>query len=147
MSNCKARLSPLSKLIRYGNNSVEIRETAELVRIRRRSRTGRSPCPSGDPRLRPRRPAGPCGSVSASLGHVARRRDRLDEALNRYRTAASLFEVLQDSSAVGQLLAEAGRLSIVRGRYSEAVTDLRAAAERVSSDLRRFSIAKFAQAL
>ena len=36
---------------------------------------------------------------------------------------------------MGQLLAEAGRLSIVRGRYSEAVTDLRAAAERVSSDL------------
>ncbi|MDX6389117.1 MAG: hypothetical protein QOJ73_180 [Streptosporangiaceae bacterium] len=69
------------------------------------------------------------------LGHVARHRDQLDDALNRYRTAASLFEVLQDSSAVGQLLAEAGRLSIVRGRYSEAVRDLRAAAERVSSDL------------
>ncbi len=69
------------------------------------------------------------------LGHVARRRDMLDEALQRYRTAASLFEVLQDSSAVGQLLAEAGRLSIVRGRYSEAVTDLRAAAERVANDL------------
>jgi tetratricopeptide (TPR) repeat protein len=68
------------------------------------------------------------------LGHVARR-DRPDEALQRYRTAASLFEVLQDSSAVGQLLAEAGRLSIIRGRYAEAVTDLRAAAERASSDL------------
>ncbi len=69
------------------------------------------------------------------LGHVARLRNRPNEALQRYRTAASLFEVLQDSAAVGQLLAEAGRLSIARGRYAEAVTDLRAAAERASSDL------------
>ncbi len=69
------------------------------------------------------------------LGHIARRRNQPIQALNRYRTAASLFEVLEDSSSVAQLLAESGRLAMTTGRYNEAVTDLRAAAERAPSDL------------
>jgi tetratricopeptide (TPR) repeat protein len=69
------------------------------------------------------------------LGHVARQRHDADQALDRYRAAASLFEVLEDSSSVAQLLADAGRLSITSGRHGEAVTDLRGAAERAPSDL------------
>jgi tetratricopeptide (TPR) repeat protein len=69
------------------------------------------------------------------LGHIARRRNRPVDALRRYRTAASLFEVLEDSSSVAQLLAESGRLSMTTGQYTDAVTDLRAAAERAPSDL------------
>lgn len=66
------------------------------------------------------------------MGHVARLRLRPYEALERYRAAARLFEVLEDSYSVSQLLAEAGRLSISIGRFAEAVTDLRAAAERAN---------------
>jgi tetratricopeptide (TPR) repeat protein len=69
------------------------------------------------------------------IGSVAVQRHQADEALRRYRVAASLFEVLEDSSSVAQLLAEAGRLSIASRRYTEAVTDLRAAAERAPADL------------
>ena len=69
------------------------------------------------------------------LGHIASRRNRPAEALQRYRTAASLFEVLEDSSSVAQMLAESGRLSMTTGQYTDAVIDLRGAAERESSDL------------
>jgi tetratricopeptide (TPR) repeat protein len=67
------------------------------------------------------------------IGHIARRRQQPKEALLRYRAAARLFEVLEDSTSVSQLLAEAGRLSIAVGRYGEAVKDLRAALERAPS--------------
>lgn len=69
------------------------------------------------------------------IGHIEWQRNEPDKALHRYRSAARFFEVLEDSSAVGHLLAEAGRLSVSCGRYAEAVNDLRAAAERTSDDL------------
>jgi tetratricopeptide (TPR) repeat protein len=69
------------------------------------------------------------------IGHVAQQRGEPDKALLGYRTAARFFEVLEDSAAVGQLLADAGRLSVSCGRYTEAVRDLRAAAERAPDDL------------
>jgi tetratricopeptide (TPR) repeat protein len=69
------------------------------------------------------------------LGEVAQERSQPDEALEHYRTAAGLFEVLQDSAAVGKLLAAAGRLSLARGLHNDAVTDLRAAIVRIPGDL------------
>ena len=68
------------------------------------------------------------------LGHIDRQRNHPAGALKRYRMAASLFEVLEDSSSVAQMLAESGRLAVTAGQYTEAVTDLRAAAERAPSD-------------
>lgn len=68
------------------------------------------------------------------LGQVARQRHEPDKAMRRYRTAARLFQVLDDSTGVAFVLAEAGRLSIVTGRHAEAVADLRAAAERAPDD-------------
>lgn len=68
------------------------------------------------------------------LGRVAQKNCQADEALRRYHVAAGLFEALQDSASVAETLAEAGRLSIERGRYAEAVTDLRAAAGRAPAN-------------
>jgi tetratricopeptide (TPR) repeat protein len=74
------------------------------------------------------------GGAERVLGQVARSRGDSSGALERFRTAARLFEVVEDKSAVAQLLAEAGRLAIARSRYAEAVGDLRAAAERAPGD-------------
>ena len=68
------------------------------------------------------------------LGQVSRLRSDPQRALLRFRTAARLFEVIEDKSAVAQLLAEAGRLCVIRGHYAEAVGDLRAAAERAPGE-------------
>jgi tetratricopeptide (TPR) repeat protein len=68
------------------------------------------------------------------LGQVSRIRGDPQGALLRFRTAARLFEVIEDKAAVAQLLAEAGRLSVLRGHYAQAVSDLRAAAERAPGD-------------
>jgi tetratricopeptide (TPR) repeat protein len=69
------------------------------------------------------------------LGEVARARHKIGDALAHYRTAASLFEVLQDSASVGRLLAAAGRLSLAHGQHAAAVTDMRAAIARIPGDL------------
>jgi tetratricopeptide (TPR) repeat protein len=69
------------------------------------------------------------------LGHIARQRNLPALALRRYRTAASLFEVLEDSASVARMLAASGSLSMVIGQYSDAETDLRAAAGRAPLDL------------
>jgi tetratricopeptide (TPR) repeat protein len=69
------------------------------------------------------------------LGEVAQARRKIDDALAHYRTAASLYEVLQDSAGVGRLLAAAGRLSLACGRHAAAVTDMRAAIGRIPKDL------------
>lgn len=69
------------------------------------------------------------------LGEVAEKRGKADAALDHYHTAASLFEVLQDSAAVGASLAAAGRLSLARGRHAAAEKDLQAAIARIPGDL------------
>jgi tetratricopeptide (TPR) repeat protein len=74
------------------------------------------------------------GGAERVLGQVAKCRGDASGALQRFRTAARLFEVIEDKPAVAQLLAEAGRLAIARSRYAEAVGDLRAAAERAPGD-------------
>lgn len=69
------------------------------------------------------------------LGNIAHERGRPTEAEARYRAAAPLFEVLQDTPAVARLLAAIGRSLLAQGRRAEAVDELRAAVDRVPNDL------------
>lgn len=69
------------------------------------------------------------------LGEAAQAHRRTDEALTHYHTAAGLFEVLQDSAAVGRVLALAGRLALAHGRHAAAVTDMRSAIARIPGDV------------
>lgn len=74
--------------------------------------------------------------VEHLLGEAAQHLGQPDVALDHYRMAAGLFEVVQDSSAVGESLASAGRLSLGRGRHTAAASDLQAAIARIPGDLR-----------
>jgi tetratricopeptide (TPR) repeat protein len=72
------------------------------------------------------------------MGEVIEQRGELGQvkaALEHYRRAAELFEVLQSPTSVGESLAASGRLSLARGRHSEAVVDLQAAIARIPGDL------------
>ena len=68
------------------------------------------------------------------LGEASARRGDADAAVDHYHRAAGLFEVLQDLTQVGESLAEAGRVSLARGRQSAAAEDLRAAIVRIPDD-------------
>jgi tetratricopeptide (TPR) repeat protein len=70
------------------------------------------------------------------LGEAAQHLGQADVALDRYHMAAGLFEVVQDSTAVGESMAAAGRLSLARGRHAAAARDLQAAIARIPADLR-----------
>jgi len=113
---------------------VELVETAELeladgalaLAERHAAQAIRS-CDLDDLRVRAR--------AERVLGHVARMHMRYEQAFSSYRVAASLFETVEDSAAVAQSLADAGRMSIRTGRYPHAVSDLRAAVERAPGDL------------
>ena len=69
------------------------------------------------------------------LGNIAHERGAPASAQARYRTAATLYEALQDTAAVGRLLAAIGRLGLAQGRQGEGVQELRAAVQRVPGDL------------
>jgi tetratricopeptide (TPR) repeat protein len=69
------------------------------------------------------------------LGNIAHERGEPIEAEARYRAAAPLFEVLQDTPAVARLLAAIGQSLLAQGRRAEAVDELRAAVGRVPNDL------------
>jgi tetratricopeptide (TPR) repeat protein len=69
------------------------------------------------------------------LGNIAHERGLSNEAVEHYRAAANLFETLQDTPAVGRLLAAVGRLLLAQGELAKAVTELRAAAGRMPNDL------------
>lgn len=73
--------------------------------------------------------------IESFLGNVAHQRGDAAEAEGHYRTAAELFEALQDTSAVGRLLAAIGQVLLAQGRRAEAVSELRAAVARVPGDL------------
>jgi tetratricopeptide (TPR) repeat protein len=70
----------------------------------------------------------------ADQGEASARRGDADAAVDHYHRAAGLFEVLQDLTQVGESLAEAGRVSLARGRRSAAAEDLRAAIVRIPHD-------------
>jgi tetratricopeptide (TPR) repeat protein len=69
------------------------------------------------------------------LGNIAHERGEPEEAEARYRAAAPLFEVLQDTPAVARILAAIGQSLLAQGRRAEAVDELRAAVGRVPNDL------------
>jgi hypothetical protein len=69
------------------------------------------------------------------LGNIAYEQGRPDAAARHYRAAASMFETLQDTRAVGRLLAAVGRLMLAKGDRAAAVGELRAAARRAPNDL------------
>jgi tetratricopeptide (TPR) repeat protein len=73
--------------------------------------------------------------IESFLGNIAHERGQPEKAAERYRKAAGLFEALQDTLAVGQLLAAIGQSLLAQGRRSEAVAELRAAVARVPNDL------------
>ena len=68
------------------------------------------------------------------LGNIAWERGLPELAARHYTDAAGLFDVLQDGSAVGLLLAARG-LSLMAGRPFDAVRELRTAASRLPNDL------------
>jgi tetratricopeptide (TPR) repeat protein len=73
--------------------------------------------------------------VESFLGNIAHEQGKPTEAEARYRAAAPLFEVLQDTPAVARLLAAIGKSLLAQGRRAEAVDELRAAVDRVPNDL------------
>ena len=68
------------------------------------------------------------------LGNIAHERGEPTKAEARYRAAAPLFEVLQDTPAVACLLAAIGQSLLAQGRRAEAVDKLRAAVGRIPND-------------
>jgi tetratricopeptide (TPR) repeat protein len=73
--------------------------------------------------------------IESFLGNIAHERGLPENAIEHYRAAAGLFEALQDTLAVGQLLAAIGQSLLAQGSRNEAVDELRAAVTRVPNDL------------
>ncbi|MEO3856960.1 hypothetical protein [Acrocarpospora sp. B8E8] len=73
--------------------------------------------------------------ISSFLGNVAYQAERYDAAIERYRTAARLFETLGVIDAVGRLLVGIGRLRLAEGQPGLAVDELTAAMRRFPHDL------------
>jgi tetratricopeptide (TPR) repeat protein len=61
--------------------------------------------------------------------------DLYDTAETYYRRAAELFDTGQQPRAVARVLASLGRLLLERGRYADAVAELRSAVERLRGDV------------
>jgi tetratricopeptide (TPR) repeat protein len=68
------------------------------------------------------------------LGNLAHERGKPADAEIRYRQAAGLFETVRDRAAVACQLAAIGQTLLDQGRLTEAVTELRAAVDRLPSD-------------
>jgi tetratricopeptide (TPR) repeat protein len=73
--------------------------------------------------------------ATSLLGNLAVERDRPKEAEAHYRAAAGLFEAARDTGAVARQLAAAGQMLLAQGRAADAVSQLRAAVERMPNDL------------
>ena len=76
-----------------------------------------------------------CGEAESLLGNVAHSRSQPEQAETHYRAAAALFETLQDTSAVAELLAAIGQSLLAQGKQAEAVNYLHAAVGRIPNDL------------
>jgi tetratricopeptide (TPR) repeat protein len=61
--------------------------------------------------------------------------DLYDTAEHSFRRAAELFDSEQDARAVGRQRATLGRLFLQRGRYTDALGELRGALDRLRGDL------------
>jgi tetratricopeptide (TPR) repeat protein len=75
-----------------------------------------------------------CAEAESVLGNIELARGRPKEAEKRYHAAAVLYETLRDTPAVAGMLAAAGRMLLMQGRYGEAVSQLTAAVGRVPGD-------------
>jgi tetratricopeptide (TPR) repeat protein len=73
--------------------------------------------------------------ATSLLGNLAHEREKPADAEVHYRTAASLFEAVQDTGAVASQLAAVGQALLAQGQPADAVQELRAAADRVPNDL------------
>ena len=69
------------------------------------------------------------------LGHVAAEGGHDRQAESHYRTAAALFETMQDRAGSGRLLARLGGILLRRGRHAEAVAYLQGAQARLPGDM------------
>lgn len=68
------------------------------------------------------------------LGNLAHERGKPDDAEVRYRRAASLYETVRDTAAVARQLAAIGQTLLDQGRLTDAVSELRAAVDRLPND-------------
>ena len=68
------------------------------------------------------------------LGNLAYERGLPAEAERRYRDAARHFEAVRDTAAVARQLAAVGQMLLAQGRLTDAVNELRAAADRMPND-------------
>jgi Flp pilus assembly protein TadD len=73
--------------------------------------------------------------ANSLLGNLAQEREKPAEAEARYRTAAQLYEAVNDTGAVALQLTAVGQTLLAQGRLAEAVAELRAAASRMPNDL------------
>jgi tetratricopeptide (TPR) repeat protein len=73
--------------------------------------------------------------VESLLGNVEHRRGKPGEALPHYRKAAELLQATGATAAAAHQLAAAGQILLGEGEVTDALIDLRVAAERVPNDL------------
>jgi len=73
--------------------------------------------------------------ATSLLGNLAVERERPKEAEAYYRAAAGLFEAARDTEAVARQLAAAGQMLLAQERPADAVSQLRAAVNRIPNDL------------
>lgn len=69
------------------------------------------------------------------LGNIALQSGDLSLAEEYYRESADLFERVQDTTAVGRLLAAIGQVLILRGDPRQSIRELRSAVARIPNDL------------
>jgi tetratricopeptide (TPR) repeat protein len=69
------------------------------------------------------------------LGSIAAQQGRIEEAEDRYRGAAALFDSVGDQTAVGRVQAALGRFLLDRRRFGVAVGELQAASTRLAGDV------------
>jgi tetratricopeptide (TPR) repeat protein len=73
--------------------------------------------------------------IESLLANVEHKRGKPREALPHYRQAAELLQATGDTAAAAHQLAAAGQILLAEGEVTDALTELRVAAERVPNDL------------
>ncbi len=118
---------PQVKPAEYLHTAAEALAAGDFALAKKQVERALQASPDTDLRLR--------AEAESFLGNIAHERGEPREAEARYRAAAPLFEVLQDTPAVARLLAAIGQSLLAQGRRAEAVDELRAAVGRVPNDL------------
>ncbi len=118
---------PRGKPAEYLHTAAEALAAGELGLAKQQAEKALQASRSTDLRLR--------AEAESFLGNIAHERGEPTAAEARYRAAAPLFEVLQDTPAVARLLAAIGQSLLAQGRRVEAMDELRAAVGRIPNDL------------